>query len=447
MARKPRRRPTTQTGRFMRLTGMTASLATRVAGQRVRGSFQSDADRNQAREELMRDVGQEVAATLGEMKGAVMKVGQVASQMQDILPDEVSEALSVLQKASTPMPFSVIRKQLRQELGDEPENLFARFDEEPFAAASIGQVHRAQLNDGTEVAVKVQYPAVKESIDSDMRHLRRILRLGGLLKVDADTLDAIFDEIRQQLAEELDYEQEAAHLTEFRRFHQHQPWLIIPEVIEERSTDKVLTLTYESGDDLDTVATSERYDQATRNRLGQRLFDAISEQIFSHRALHGDPHPGNFAFRPDGSLIIYDFGAIKRIPDEDAVIFRRLMRAALDRDFNALEEALRALGIRKEGGPEVESEFYAGWVDLLMPVFGEEPFDFADSRLHIHLAQKTRSTPWRYLESFQPSPRTLLIDRVLGGHYWTLKKLGVHVGFRAQLEHHLQADHPPQNDD
>lgn len=440
MARKPRRRPTTQAGRFMRLTGMTASMATRVAGQRLRGGFQTDADRNQSREELMRDIGQEVAATLGEMKGAVMKVGQVASQMQDILPDEVADALSVLQKASTPMPFSVIRKQVRHELGDESENLFAHFDEEPFAAASIGQVHRAQLLDGTEVAVKVQYPAVKESIDSDMRHLRRILRLGGLLKVDSATLDAIFEEIRQQLAEELDYDQEASHLTEFRRFHQHQPWLVIPEVVDTRSTDKVLTLTYERGDDLDTVATSECYDQNTRNLLGQRLFDVISEQIFHHHAVHGDPHPGNFAFRPDGSLIIYDFGAIKRIPEEDAAIFRHLIRAALDRDFARLEQALKALGIRKEGGPDVEPEFYAGWVDLLLPVFGEEPFNFAESRLHVHLAEKTRSTPWRYLESFQPSPRTLLIDRVLGGHYWTLKKLGVNTAFRPRLDGYLVAD-------
>lgn len=439
MARKPRRRPTTQAGRLMRLTGMTTSIATRVAGQRFRGAFQSDEDRRRDRDRLMGDIGRDVAATLGEMKGAVMKVGQIASQMQDILPDEVAEALSVLQKASAPMPFSVIRKQIRRELGDDPERLFAEFDEKPFAAASIGQVHRGRLDDGRDVAVKVQYPAVKESIDSDMRHLKRILRLGGLLKVEPATLDAIFDEIRQQLAEELDYRQEAANLREFREFHAEQPWLVIPEVVEERSTDKVLALTYETGDDLDTVATSPSYDQATRNLLGERLFEVISQQIFHHHAVHGDPHPGNFAFRPDGTLVLYDFGAVKRIPDEDTAIFQRLMQAALARDFDALERSLMELGIRKQDGPAVEEDFYAGWVDLLMPVFGDEPFDFANSRLHVHLAKKTRATPWRYLESFQPSPRTLLIDRVLGGHYWTLKKLGVVKAFRPNLDRYIQA--------
>src|SRR5690606_5784337 len=187
-------------------------------------------------------------ATLGEMKGAVMKVGQIASQMKDILPPQVAEALSVLQKASAPMPFSVIRRQLRNELGDEPDKLFQHFEEEPFAAASIGQVHRATTHDGREVVVKVQYPAVRESIDSDMRHLRRILRLGGLLKVSTEVLDELFHEIKEQLQEELDYRQEAEHLHEFRQFHAHQPWIVIPEVISELTTDKVLTLSYEPGD-------------------------------------------------------------------------------------------------------------------------------------------------------------------------------------------------------
>lgn len=440
MARKPRRRPTTHAGRLWRLGRMTTTVAGRVAGNQVRGVFQSEDDRRKSREKLMREIGREVAETLGEMKGAVMKVGQIASQMQDILPDEVAEALSVLQKASAPMPFSVIRRQIRKELGDEPENLFARFDEVPFAAASIGQVHRAQLEDGREVVVKVQYPAVKDSIDSDMKQLRRILKLGGLLKVEPQALDAIFEEIRRQLDEELDYEQEAENLKRFQAFHSHQSWLVIPEVIDERSTDKVLTLTYEDGDDLDAVHTSDDYDQATRNLLGERLFEAISEEIFEHRAVHSDPHPGNFAFRPDGTLIMYDFGAIKRIPEEDAQVFRRLMEAAIAEDFDGMEKALKDLGIRKEAGPRVEDDFYQSWVDLFMPVFGETPFDFADSRLHIHVAKKARNTPWRYLESFQPSAKTLLIDRVLGGHYWTLKKLGVVKAFRPHLERHLETN-------
>ena len=442
MAKKDRRdsfRTTTQAGRLLRLTGMTTSIATRVATHSVRGFFRSDEDQGRDRERLMRDIGREVAATLGEMKGAVMKVGQVASQMKDILPDEVSEALAVLQKSSAPMPFSVIRRQIRRELEGEPEELFARFDEEPFASASIGQVHRAALHDGREVVVKVQYPAVRESVNSDMKQLRRILRLGGLLKVDEPTLNAIFEEIRAQLDEELDYEQEAAHVRLFHEFHREDPQIIIPEVVDERSTEKVLTLTYEAGDDLDTLRDDPAYDQELRNHFGRLIFNTIGRQIFELGVVHCDPHPGNFAYRRDGSLVIYDFGAVKRIPPEDLAVFRRTMRAALAEDYRELERALRDLGIRKEGGPEVSDDFYAGWVRLIRPAFDEEPFDFSNSRMHIHLAKRTQSTPWKYLECFRPSARTLLVDRVLGGHYWTMVNLGVNTAFRSDLEQVLEA--------
>lgn len=427
-------RTTTQTGRLLRLTGMTTSIATRVATHSVKKLFQSEEAQAADREKLLKKIGQEIAVTLGEMKGAVMKVGQIASQMQDLLPAEVADALSVLQKASPPMPFSVIKRQIRKELGDEPDVLFQHFEEKPFAAASIGQVHRALTHDNREVVVKVQYPAVKESIDSDMRHLRRILKLGGLLKVEEHALDAIFDEIRNQLEEELDYVQEAKHLEQFKKFHAADPLIVVPEVISELSTEKVLTLTYEPGDDIAKVQSDPEYDQALRNRLGEHVFNAISRQIFELKTVHCDPHPGNFAYRKDGSVVIYDFGAVKRIPVEDLTLFQKLTKAALNDDFAGVDEALIGLGIRKPDGPEVEDDFYAGWINLILPCFGKTPFDFAGSRLHMTFARKTRETPWRYLESFQPSARTLLVDRVLGGHYWTFVNLGVVAAFHDNLQ-------------
>lgn len=436
---KPARASTTQTGRLLRLTGMTTSIATKLASQRMKRLFQSDEAAAKSQEDLINQIGREIATTLGEMKGAVMKVGQIASQMKDILPPQLADALAVLQKASAPMPFSVIRRQLRNELGDEPDKLFKLFEEEPFAAASIGQVHRATTHDGREVVVKVQYPAVRESIDSDMRHLRRILRLGGLLKVSTAVLDELFHEIKQQLQEELDYRQEAKHLQEFRQFHADEPWIVIPAVIAELTTDKVLTLSYEPGDDLDKVASSDDYDQTLRNLLGQRLFNAIGEQIFRLHAVHCDPHPGNFAFRPDGSLIIYDFGAIKRLPVDDLRAIRRLTEAAVAGDYASVDAELITLEARKPDGPEVSGDFYADWVDLLLPPFGATPFDFGNSDLHVKIMRQARQTPWSYLQSFQPSPKTLLLNRVLGGHYWTLMKLGVTAAFRDNLNQAMAA--------
>tara|TARA_Y100001934_G_scaffold283613_1_gene404811 strand:+ start:3631 stop:4962 length:1332 start_codon:yes stop_codon:yes gene_type:complete len=428
-----RKRPTTATGRLFRLTGMTTSIATRVAGHQVKGLFQSDAAKAADREKLLQHIGREVAATLGEMKGAVMKVGQIASQMQDILPKEISEQLKVLQNASAPMPFHVIRRQLERELGKTLDTLFADFEETPFAAASIGQVHRATTHDGDDVVVKIQYPAVKESIDSDMKHLRRILRLGSLLKVDEAALDAVFREIRNQLHEELDYRQEAGNLKHFRDFHEEQPWLVIPRVFEELSSEKVLTLSQETGTPLDQVDDEHGFDQATRNLLGERLFDTLGQQIFQLRAVHCDPHPGNFAFRQDGTIVIYDFGAVKRLPPQDADLLRNIVRSALNEQWEQLDTLLLQLGARKKD-TRVNGQFYATWIALLLRAFDDKPYDFGRSELHTDILRQVKRTSLEQMLKFQPSSRSLLIERVVSGHYWTMMQLGVNAAFRPNLE-------------
>ena len=209
-------------------------------------------------------------------------------------------------------------------------------------------------------------------------------------------------------------------------------------MITSLSTDKILTLSYEPGDDLETLASDPRYSQDTRNTLGTRLFEALGKQMFALGEVHCDPHPGNFAFRANGSIVMYDFGATKRIPDEDLDAMRELMQAAYQQDFSALDKALTKLEVRNAGSPAVDDAFYARWIDLLLPPLADQPFDFTRSRLHLDLVSETRKTPWRYLESFQPSPRTLLINRVFGGHYWTMVKLGVNTSFRQQVDEALQ---------
>ncbi|MCH2558013.1 MAG: AarF/ABC1/UbiB kinase family protein [Alcanivorax sp.] len=429
---KRRDRAASTGGRFWKLTGMTTSIATRVAGQQVRGWFQSDQDRQASREELMRHIGREVAATLGQMKGAVMKVGQIASQMQDVLPREISEQLAVLQNASAPMPFHVIRRQLEKELGGPVAERFADFQETPFAAASIGQVHRATTLDGEPVVVKVQYPAVKSSIDSDMKHLKRILKLGSLLRVDERALDAVFREIRQQLDEELDYHREAENLRLFREFHRADADVVIPRVFEALSGATVLTLSLEEGTPLDQVNDDNGFDQDLRNRLGERLFDLLARQIFQLHAVHCDPHPGNFAFRSDGSIVFYDFGAVKRLPEEDVALMATLTDAALQRDWARLDQALLEIGARR-ADTRVADSFYDAWVPVLMQGVADTPYDFATARVHQEVVKKARTTPWEDMLKFQPSSRTLLVQRVVGGHYWTLKNLGVASALRPRL--------------
>ncbi|MCG8671671.1 MAG: AarF/ABC1/UbiB kinase family protein, partial [Pseudomonadales bacterium] len=289
-------RATTPAKRFMKLAGMSASIAKNYANHKVKGVFADEDQKKKAEEELYADIGKKVAQTLGEMKGAVMKVGQIASQVKDLLPKEVSDALEILQKESPPMPYDMIRRQLIKSLGDEPEALFANFEKEPFAAASIGQVHKATTKDGVDCVVKIQYPGVKESCESDLKHLKRALKLAGLVKVSNEVIEETFDEIKRTLYEELDYEHEADNVLFFYDYYKDHPNIETPQLIKDLSSDKILTLTYVEGDSIKEVK-APRYDQETINNLGMLIFETMGRQIYQLQKVHSDPHPGNFAFR------------------------------------------------------------------------------------------------------------------------------------------------------
>jgi predicted unusual protein kinase regulating ubiquinone biosynthesis (AarF/ABC1/UbiB family) len=431
---------TTPAKRFFKLAGMTAGIATNIARNQMKnlvGAATSPEDRSR----MYTEIGEQLANTLGEMKGAVMKVGQIASQFKDVFPREIAEALAKLQKESPPMPFGVIERQIIAELGKPPAELFAHIDTRPFAAASIGQVHRARTHAGEDVVIKVQYPGVEDCVESDLKHLRMALKMAGLLKIDKDMLDGIFAEIRRSLIEELDYKEEAEHGRLFAEFHKNDPKIIIPRVYEEYTARRVLTMAYEPGDDISQIK-APAYSQETINELGMRVFNAIGAQIYGLNAVHCDPHPGNFAFRSDGSVVIYDFGCIKKIRPEIVEAFRKTTLAALAEDYTALDLALIEMGVRNtDNTPCIGSDFYAPWAELTMRCFSDKPYDFAHSSLHEEFVNRARKS-LKYIEAFRASPETMLVNRAIGGHYWTMKQLGVITAFRPALQEALSL--PPR---
>src|SRR5690554_1847234 len=436
MAKKP---VTSRTGRFFKLAGMTASVAGQYAGQRARRMFRTVDDEGARSESYTRMAG-EIADTLGELKGAVMKVGQIASQTQDFLPKEFSQALEKLQKEAPPMPFEVILAQVESELGKPVSELFEYLQETPYASASIGQVHRARLHDGTDVIVKVQYPGVDESCDSDLKQLRLALKLGGLLKIPKEMMDQLFEEIRIRLKEELDYENEARNIERFREFHREDQGVLIPAVIPEFSTRRVLTLELVEGDHISQV-TSDRYSQDTINQIGHRIFTTMADQLFKFQCIHGDPHAGNFAYRPDGSIILYDFGCVKELKPEIVEAYRKSLIAALHEEYDALDRYMIELGVRVEDKPPIDSAYYAMWRDILIRPFAsrDEAFNFAEADIHQQVAAKT-PTIWKYMDRFRPPVESIFIDRMIAGHYWIMKKLGVQAAFRGELERYLGLD-------
>ena len=169
-----------------------------------------------------------------------MKVGQMASITKDVLPKEIGDALSALQKEAPPMSFDIIAQQIESELGAHPFHLFSRFEEKPFASASIGQVHRATTDDGREVVVKIQYPGVDGAVDSDLRHLKYTILASGLIKVSKKDFDAVITEVKARLHEELDYTNEAENVRYFRKLYGNDPNVVLPDVVGERSSQRVL---------------------------------------------------------------------------------------------------------------------------------------------------------------------------------------------------------------
>ena len=289
-------------------------------------------------------------------------------------------------------------------LGDEPESLFATFEQEPFAAASIGQVHRATTKDGVDCIVKVQYPGVKESCDSDLKQIKRLFKMAGLVKVSKEVVDKTFDEIRGMLYEELDYNHEAenyAFLTNTIKTTR----TLSSRIIDELSSETVLTLTYIEGDSLQDVQ-EPAYSQEMKNTLAFRLFDTMVRQIYELQRVHCDPHPGNFAFRPDGSIIIFDFGAVKQVTNDIVRIHKHFARDMLEGNVSAVEQHLKDMGVRQDNGPEVPLAYYQEWFDIIMEPFSDNSnFDFAQSRVHKRAAKKIRRDAFKYLGLFSPHPK------------------------------------------
>ena len=338
----------------------------------------ADGERPQLRDMLLTpaNVGK-IADRLSHLRGAAMKLGQIVSMdTGDFLPDELTQILSRLRDNAHHMPPAQLQKVLAAEWGADWRSKFARFDPKPIAAASIGQVHRAVTRDGRELAIKVQYPGVAESIDADVDNVATLLKMSGALPRGLE-IAPLLAEAKRQLAEETDYLREGRQMTLFGRLLADTPDVVVPALDPELSTSRVLAMTYLEGDPIESLETAP---QAQRDAVMHTLMTVVLRELFAFGVMQTDPNFANYRVQPaTGRLVLLDFGAARPVDATTTNGYRELLRAAMNGDRVGVRDAGLAAGFL---GPAVVSRHPAALHRMIDVILGElnrpGPFDFGD---------------------------------------------------------------------
>lgn len=387
--------------------GLQAQVALGYLAYWVRSWFLDAEQRERERAEAHLRAAIKMLRTMGYLRGAATKLGQALANFPDLLPDQIVETLERLHFEAPPMHFALLREHVRDELGQEPEEAFAAFDTRPFAAASLGQVHRAALKSGQDVAVKVQYPAIGRTIRSDFRSLSAFmmpLRLGR----GWEPLKAQFDEVRRVIEQETDYVREAEWQRRARSlFHEDDP-IVVPRVHDELSTRRVLTMDFLDGVHVhDFLAGNPS--QELRDHFGALIVQAGCRLHYAGRLVYADIHPGNFLFGADGRLGFLDFGCVRPYTDREWECCR-LADLAIRGGEDDVVRAIRAsLGLVE--GEETDPEPLARSVEfgrwMWRPYRHDGPFDFGDSGwmregvgLYVAVGRARVATPWLSVNAF-----------------------------------------------
>jgi predicted unusual protein kinase regulating ubiquinone biosynthesis (AarF/ABC1/UbiB family) len=345
MARESEKIPTSRVRRTATVASLAAGEAVKQFGTRAANVTRGEEASEEALGRRQLETAKQIVAALGTMKGAAMKLGQVMSFLDvGLVPEqhreEFQRELAKLRDAAPTVSFKQMRKVIEDDLEEPIKEVFASFDEEPIAAASIGQVYRATLHDGREVAVKVQYPGVASAVRADMQNLDMIMRLLKRMTPGLD-VKAITKEVRERIIEELDYELEAQNQRALARIFAGHPFIFVPEVVSSLSRERVLVSEFVQGVGFEEL---KGRSQAERDRIGEIVFRFFLGCLYRHRQFSGDPHPGNFLLQDDGRVAFLDFGLFKRLDAPPVELELAAQRAVTEDDAETLHELLAESG-------------------------------------------------------------------------------------------------------
>ncbi|HXM87230.1 MAG TPA: AarF/ABC1/UbiB kinase family protein [Solirubrobacteraceae bacterium] len=363
MARENEKIPTSRVRRTTKVASLAAGEAVKQFGTRAANVTRGEEASEEAMARRQLDTAKQIVAALGTMKGAAMKLGQVMSFLDmGLVPEqhreEFQRELAKLRDAAPTVSFKQMRKVIEDDLEEPIAEVFSSFDQEPIAAASIGQVYKATLHDGREVAVKVQYPGVAGAVRADMQNLDLIMRLLKRMTPGLD-VKAIAEEVRERIVEELDYELEAQNQRSLARIFAGHPFIVVPDVVSSLSRERVLVSDFVHGIGFEEL---KQRSQAERDRLGEIVFRFFLGCLYRHHQFSGDPHPGNFLLLDDGRVAFLDFGLFKRLDAGPVDLELAAQRAVVERNAAALHRLLSESGFLPE--PErVDAEHLIAFID------------------------------------------------------------------------------------
>ncbi|MCS7204473.1 MAG: AarF/UbiB family protein [Leptospiraceae bacterium] len=363
-----------------------------------------------------------VVDNLSRLKGAPMKVGQMLSLHEDLLPPEIIEILRILQKDTPPVSFSVIEQVLQKELKEKLSD-FTFIEKRPFASASIGQVHKGKLKTGEDVILKIQYPGIRKSIKTDLATIKLIL--SPLFKALELPFEEPWEEIKERLMEEVDYSKELENL---KLFHQkvHIENLVYPRYFEEYSTKEVLTLGFEESF---SWSETKKYPHLQEKWI-IALLKFIIWGFFKYELLHVDPNAANFGFREDGTVVVYDFGCIKKVPSYLAKAYKETAVCVLMDEWDKIGEILYNAGIKTKGEKPLPERFLRPHLVIIQEVFpNKETYFGEDSKVYQRLLEITHES-WEDVRDFVFPKDIIFIHRNLIGHFGNLRRLHVKKNWR-----------------
>lgn len=403
----------------------------KVGGNYVKHYGRKIMDKNTSREQLDQDNAEDIYESLSELKGSALKVAQMLSMDKNLLPTAYQDKFAMSQYSAPPLSYPLVVKTFQKYFGMAPTERFNSFSKNAVNAASIGQVHKATLGDKT-LAVKIQYPGISDSVRSDLKLVKPFaLRLFGLNERE---LDQYMDEVEGKLLEETDYELEVSRSKRISEACREIPNLLFPQYYEEHSAARIITMDWLEGQHIREFLTTNPT-QEIRDQIGQAMWEFYHHQIHHIKAVHADPHPGNFLMRPDGTLGIIDFGCVKEIPEDFYTAYFKLMNKRLLQNDRELVPVLYDLSFIYADDSDKEKQLYVSLFKEMMGLLGRpfhtDFFDFSDDAYFkkiYELSERLGSMKeLRNSRHARGSRHGLYINRTYFGLYQLLNMLGAKI--------------------